>query len=121
MVQVTQEQRQKLGSNLSKTAQEVFPHLQRAHKELRKYIEEIEKTMVTLANKIIKGEGTESEKIDFRIHLADIKVRILEEIRKGFDDIEESMGQKAPEVIARWERIRRNFIDKVEREVLKIG
>lgn len=87
-------------SNLSKTAKEVNPLLIKMYKELRdeiigerkEYYDEVEaeygkiepipevlkqENMVNLANKIIRKEATEEEKVDFRIRLARVKSKVF--------------------------------------------
>jgi len=87
-------------SNLSETAKEVNPLLIKTYKELRdevigerkEYYNEMEEeygkiepipealiqeNMVNLANKIIRAEATEEEKVDFRIRLARVKSKVF--------------------------------------------
>jgi hypothetical protein len=87
-------------SNLSETAKEVNPLLIKMYKELRdeiigerkEYYDEMEaeygkiepipealkqENMVNLANKIIRKEATEEEKVDFRIRLARVKSKVF--------------------------------------------
>lgn len=91
------------GSKLSQTAQEVLPHLERAYTELRKKIKEgSNETLVSLANEIIGGRATESQRVDFKIELADARSRIL--LDQGLEE--------------RGKTIRQNYVDKLENTVL---
>ena len=87
-------------SNLSKTAQEVNPLLKITYLELRKVIEERgdiynemteqygslesveealgQENLVKLANKIIKGEGSQEEKINFGLLLTQAKSEVTQ-------------------------------------------
>ncbi len=60
------------------------------------------RTVIDLANKIAKNEANESEKVDFRIHLAEVKSRILTD----------------PGLDARGKTIRSNFMRKLEAKTL---
>jgi len=108
-------------SNLSKTAKEVFPEMGEFYKEAREFIETLGKSEVQIANEVIgldmqlegyeaRGEEVpeqlykeyQSVAIDFRINLQQIKSTILSDV--GLTD--------------RQKRIRRNFVDKLERIVI---
>ena len=77
-------------SNLSQTAKEVNPLLKMTYQELRESIEEqygnlesVEKALgqenlVKLANKIIKGQGSQEEKINFGLLLTEAKSKVTQ-------------------------------------------
>jgi hypothetical protein len=118
-------------SNLSKTAQEVNPHLKRTYEEMRNekvkegpklltkiYDEEEQKALkkkeelkkdreenlINIANKITDPEikTEDNDKVDFRIHLAEAKSRVMTD--DGLDD--------------RGKTIRNNFVRKLEKKTL---
>lgn len=103
-------------SNLSDTAKEVSPHLQAIHEALRRALQSLREevgevqefrkgeSLVYLANRIIRGEASEKERIDFKIYLASVKSEILSD--KGLSE--------------RGKMIRRNYIDKLEGAVLGV-
>ncbi|MFH1284887.1 MAG: hypothetical protein ABIH78_04880 [Candidatus Peregrinibacteria bacterium] len=73
---------EKQKSNLSPVAQEVAPYLQKIHEKMREEISDVtNKSLINLANEIIEKEmeglDTSSEKVDFRLHLAQIKSDML--------------------------------------------
>lgn len=67
-------------SNLSQTAKEVNPLLKMTYQELRKAIEEAlgQENLVKLANKIIKGQGSQEEKINFGLLLTEAKSKVTQ-------------------------------------------
>ncbi len=113
-------------SNLTETAKEVNPHLKVTYAAMREerveereelktelpdgtegaeVLGEMNPTLISLANKITREEATDSDKVDFRIHLAEVKSKILSD----------------PNVDDRGKTIRSNFVRKLEDSVLGLG
>ncbi|MFH1218284.1 MAG: hypothetical protein V1679_00385 [Candidatus Peregrinibacteria bacterium] len=110
-------------SNLSDTAKEVFPHLQETYRRLREFklqdmgeegeametLAEDIKDLVQIANKIIKGEASDSEKIDFKIAMRQIRSAIITDPK--ITSLPEDKKEKAI-------TIRENIVAKLEDNVL---
>lgn len=113
-------------SNLTETALLVNPHLKVTYAAMREErveerealkdeipagtegaeaLREMSPTLISLANKITREEATDSDKVDFRIHLAEVKSRILSDAN----------------VDERGKTIRSNFVRKLETSVLGLG
>lgn len=91
-------------NNLSAAALEVFPHLKAAYLELGGICDAFgeQETMITMANKIIRGEATEAEEVDWGIMLARLKGKLL----------------SARGLTERQKTIRTNFMDKLRIAVI---
>lgn len=109
-------------SNLSETAKKVLPELREMYKQMREdYREQLKDlgmaakdlksraddwdNLVALSNKIIKGQATEEEKVDFRLIFTGLKSAIASD----------------PKLTEEARTIRENFARKLESSVLGIG
>jgi hypothetical protein len=100
-------------SDLSNAAQEVAKRLKIIYEELGRFKEEINGNLVTLANKIINKEATETDKINFSLSLTEVKSQaiatLMQKMEKGEINKDE---ERKGEIIVN------NFIDKLRKTVV---